>query len=93
MSDHPSTYHARETHKDGIAWNDRASLHKNHDGGGVFDSAKALASGSFAEMIRHVMMLPAEDRDGYVIQKAGDHKLMRGEIEALAAREDFPASE
>jgi hypothetical protein len=38
------------------------------------------------------MAYPPADRDRFVIQKAGDHRLERAEIEALAARKDFPGS-
>lgn len=90
MTDHPSTYKAEHTHSEGIDWDDRASLHRADDGQGIFDSAKGLRSGTLADMIRHVMMLPEDERADYVIQKAGDHKLGYGEIKALASHPDFP---
>ncbi|RDC60107.1 hypothetical protein HME9302_01306 [Alteripontixanthobacter maritimus] len=95
MSDHPSTFGGGTTGKtgDNIAWNDRAALHRADDGDGIFDGAKALSRGTFADMIRHVMTLPEADRDTYVIEKAGDREYRAAEIAALAARPDFPAED
>ena len=92
MTDHPSTYRADDTHRAGIQWDDRASLHRNDDGGGVLDGAKGVRSGTFADMIRHLMLLPEDERSGYHIQKAGDREYHLPEIETLAAREDFPTA-
>lgn len=92
MTDHPSTYHAGDTHREGVQWDDRASIRRADDGGGVFNGAKALGSGTLAEMIAQVMAYPEEERDRYAIQQAGDHRLDRGEIEALAVRPDYPRS-
>ena len=91
MTDHPSTYRADDTHREGIQWDDRASLHRNDDGGGVLDGAKAVTSGTFAEMIRHQQMLPEGERGDYHIQKAGDREYHAAEIETLASRSDFPS--
>ncbi|MXP43459.1 hypothetical protein [Allopontixanthobacter sediminis] len=93
MTDHPSTYHADPENVGRIDWDDRASLHRKDDGHGVLDSAKGLRRGTLAELVRHVQLLPEEERQKYVIQKAGDHRLGTAEIEALAAREDFPPPE
>lgn len=90
MTDHPSTYKAAKTHNEGIQWSDRAAIHEAGDGQGVLDGAKGLRSGTLAEMIAQVMAYPPERRGDFVIQKAGDHRLEREEIEALAARGDFP---
>ena len=90
MTDHPSTYKAVRTHQEGVQWDDRASLHEVDDGQGVLDGAKGLRSGTLAEMVAQVMAYPPERRGDFVIQKAGDHRLKRAEIEALAARDDFP---
>lgn len=87
---HPSTFRAVRTNPEGIAWDDHASVHKKDDGGGVLDSMKGLYRGSLAEMVALVSHMPENERDGYVIQKAGDHRLGAGEIMALAQREDFP---
>ena len=92
MTDHPSTYRADDTHHEGIQWDDRASIHEANDGGGVFDGAKRLQSGTFAEMIRQVMAYPEEERSRFAIEKAGDRKYTAAEAEALAAREDFPSA-
>lgn len=90
MTDHPSTFKADDTHRDGVQWDDRAEIHLANDGQGVFDGGKGLRGGTLAEMVSQVMAYPPEDRGKYVIQKAGDHKLELAEIEALAARKDFP---
>ena len=90
MSDHPTTFAGEPADTAAIQWNDRASVHHANDGGGVIDGAKGLASGTLAEMVAHVMAYPEAERDRFVVEKAGDHSLSRGEIEALAARPDFP---
>ncbi len=90
MTDHPSTYHARDTHHEGIQWDDRASLHRVGENNGLLDSAKGLRSGTFAEIIRHMMLLPEEERSGYYIEKAGDREFRADEVAALAQRKDFP---
>ena len=90
MTDHPSTFRGPAEQSDTIAWDDRAFLHRAGDGGGVMDGAKSLRSGSFAEMIAHVMLLPEEERTDYVIQKAGDREFHAAEIEALHADPAFP---
>ncbi|USA40892.1 hypothetical protein [Pelagerythrobacter marinus] len=90
MTDHPSTYKAVRTHQEGVQWDDRASIHEADDGQGVLDGAKGLRSGTLAQMVAQVMAYPPERRGDFVIQKAGDHRLKRAEIEALAARDDFP---
>ncbi|GGD52687.1 hypothetical protein GRI62_05260 [Erythrobacter arachoides] len=92
MTDHPSTYRAADTHREGIQWDDRASLHRNDDGGGVLDGAKGVRKGTFAEMIRFVMMLPEGERSQYHIQKAGDREYSYAEIADLATQEGFPAA-
>lgn len=91
MTDHPSTYRAKKTVRGGVSWDDRAALHRANDGDGLFDGAKALRRGTFAELIRHVMLLPPEERRDYVIEKAGDREYGPAEIEELAGREDFPS--
>jgi len=93
MADHPSTYEGTPVKSGEHAWNDRAALHAKDDGDGVFDGAKALRRGTFAEMIRHVAMLPAEQRNKYVIEKAGDREYSAEEAVALASRPDFPKSD
>lgn len=90
MSDHPSTFQGEGTHVEGVEWDDRAAIHLADDGNGVFDGAKGLRSGTLAEMVAQVMAYPPEERSRFVIEKMGDHRLERAEIEALAARGDFP---
>ncbi len=90
MTDHPSTYKAKDTFREGISWDDRASLHMADDGEGVLDGAKGMKRGTFAELIRHVMIYPAHERHKFKIEKAGDREFSASEIEALALHPDFP---
>ena len=87
---HPSTIKAQDTHREGIDWNDHATLHLKHDGQGLFDALKGIQRGTLAQLVTMVSNMPADERSKYVIQKAGDHQLGTSEIMALAAREDFP---
>ena len=52
-----------------------------------------LLRGTFAEMIRHIAQLPEGDRQGYVIQKAGDRTYRADEAMALASTPDFPSQD
>ncbi len=92
MTDHPSTYRGEGAASAGPDWDDRAEIHSADDGRGLFDGGKGLRGGTLAEMVAQIMAYPPEERDRFVIQKAGDHRLTRGEIEALAARDDYPGS-
>ena len=89
MSDHPTTYNA-EAAEGGIAWDDRAEIHRKDDGQGVFDGAKAIHAGSFLEMVRLMMAMTPDERRDHVIQKLGDRMFPAGEVEAIAARSDYP---
>ena len=51
---------------------------------------KGLRSGTFAEMIRHMMLLPEDERAAYCIEKAGDREYHAAEVAQLAALPDFP---
>ena len=92
MTDHPSTYRAEDTHRPGVQWDDRASLHRVGDGDGVFDGAKGLRQGTFADLIRHIMLMSPDERGDYYIEKLGDREYHAEEIATLAARDDFPRS-
>ena len=89
MSDHPTTYNAGPS-QNGIAWDDRAEIHRKDDGQGLLDGAKGLYHGTFAEMVKLMMEMTPEERRHHVIQKLGDRMYNVGEIEALAASSDFP---
>lgn len=89
MSDHPTTY-GGEKADDSFAWNDRAEIHRKDDGRGVLDGAKDVHDGTFLEMVKLMMMMTPEERQGHVIQKLGDRMFTVGEIEAIAARSDYP---
>ena len=90
MTDHPSTFRGPDAHEPGVEWDDRAAIQLVGDEGGLLDGAKGLRSGTLAEMVAQVMAYPPETRGRYVIEKMGDRRLDQAEIEALAAREDFP---
>lgn len=90
MTDHPSTFRGPEAHAPGVEWDDRAVLQLAENESGLLDGAKGLRSGTLAEMVSQVMAYPPETRGRYVIEKLGDRRLDQAEIEALAAREDFP---
>ncbi|QZH75590.1 MAG: hypothetical protein JY451_02975 [Erythrobacter sp.] len=90
MTDHPSTYRAEDTHRPGVQWDDRATLHRTGDGDGVFDAAKGLRRGTFAELIGQMMAMPPENRAEYYIEKAGDRDYHAEEIAELAGRSDYP---
>ena len=74
-----------------IDWNDYASLHRKEHDHGVLFQFTALRSGTLAEMVHFVLLLPEAEQRDYVIQKAGDHLLDAHEIQMLARRPDFPA--
>ena len=90
MTDHPSTFKGEDTHREGVQWDDRAEIHSAEDGQGILDGGKGLRGGTLAQMVSQVMADPPAERGRFVIQKAGDHRLDLAEIEALAARDDFP---
>ena len=92
MTDHPSTFKGEETHRPGIQWDDRASLHRVGDGDGVLDAAKGLRSGTFAELVTHMMLLSDDERANYYIEKAGDREYHADEVVELSQRSDFPRS-
>jgi hypothetical protein len=92
MTDHPSTFRGFDCNRGGIQWDSRATLYREGNGGGLLDGAKGLRTGSFAELIQYVMLLPRDDRRRYYIEKLGDRHFHAAEIEALSTRSDFPAS-
>jgi len=74
-----------------VNWGAPARLHERNDGGSdMFYDFKTLKTGSLAELIAHVMALPAEDRLRVVIDSANGSINIQ-DIAALAARPDFPA--
>ncbi len=92
MTDHPSTYKGEDCHRPGIQWDDRAELHRVGDGDGVLDGAKGLRSGTFADLVEHMMLMPAEERKDFYIEKLGDREYRAEEVESLSKRDDFPRS-
>ncbi len=89
MSDHPSTFRGDPENTGSIEWGDRAALHRVDDGDGVLDGANALQRGTFAEMIRHLMLLPEDERQKYVIEKAGDREYSAVEAAELSTRRAY----
>lgn len=78
---------ANATH---VEWNDFSELHVKDDGGGILSGLKAIRQGTLAELVYYVASLPEDERDQYVIDKSGDHRLTIGEIIMLSRRADFP---
>ncbi|WP_421992117.1 hypothetical protein [Qipengyuania sp.] len=66
------------------------TLHRADDGGGLLDPLKSILHGSLAELVRDIMLLPADKRNAYESEKTGDHRLNYWEIAAIARRDDFP---
>ncbi len=89
MSDHPTTF-GGEAAQGGMAWDDRAEIHRKDDGQGVFDGAKGLYEGTFAEMVKLMIQMTPQERTNHVIQKLGDRMYSASEIEAIASRPDYP---
>lgn len=91
MSDHPSTFNGGTTQSGELAWQDRASMLPVSQQAQVPGGGTPLLRGTFAEMIRHMAALPDEERQGYVIAKAGDREYTAQEAMELASHPDFPA--
>lgn len=89
MSDHPTTFDAEPADL-GTDWDDRAEIHRHDDGRGLLDGAKGVHDGTFLEMIRLMMAMAPEERREYAIQKLGDRMFTANEVEAIAARPDYP---
>ena len=89
MSDHPTTFNA-ESAETGIAWDDRAEIHRADDGQGLLDGGKGLYSGTFGDMVKLMMAMAPEERAEHVIQKLGDRMYRPSEIETLAAQPEYP---
>lgn len=90
MTDHPTAFGDAPEETGHTEWDDRAAIHAVDDGRGLLDGAKALQRGTFAEMIRHLMRMPADARSDYLIQKAGDRAYSADEAARLASSPDFP---
>ncbi|MFM7348283.1 MAG: hypothetical protein ACKO01_02205 [Erythrobacter sp.] len=93
MSDHPSTFGGSTAPSGEKAWEDRASLLRAAQDTLLPGSETPLLCGPFAEMIRHLVQLPEEERQAYVIAKAGDRTYGAEEAIALASEPGFPAED
>jgi hypothetical protein len=91
MSDHPSTFGGGTPASGQQAWDDRAAILPAGQSATLSGGRVPLARGTFAAMIRHIAQLSARERQGYVIQKAGDRTYSADEAMALASSPDFPA--
>lgn len=91
MSDHPSTFGGSTAPSGQEAWEDRASLLRAGQDTSLPGSETPLLRGTFAEMIRHLVQLPEEERQAYVIAKSGDRTYGAKEAMALASQPGFPA--
>jgi hypothetical protein len=91
MSDHPSTFGGNTSNSGEEAWDDRAAIVPSTQDAQLSNGGIPLLRGTFAEMIRHIVQLPEDDRQGYVIQKAGDRTYSAEEAMALASQPGFPA--
>ena len=90
MSNTPPTFGTDPNLHSHIDWDEFATLHHRDDGGGLLYALKAIRSGTLGQLVRQVQSLPQEQRNGYVIEKAGDHRLDHVEITQLANLPDFP---
>lgn len=91
MTDRPSTFKGDTVLSGAQAWDDRAAIVPATQDAQLSDGGVPLLRGTFAEMIRHMAQLPDDDRQGYVIQKAGDRSYDADEAMGLATHPDFPA--
>ncbi|WP_068076353.1 hypothetical protein [Novosphingobium lentum] len=93
MTDAPETANptadASNAATDTIDWQDHASVRRRESEGVLGDFA-ILNQGTFAEMVAYVAHLPAIERAGLVVEKAGDRRFDAAEVAALARRPDFP---
>ena len=92
MSDHLTAFGDVPTNAETLDWDDRASLHTVEDGTGIFSGASAAARGTFAEMARQLMAMPADKRSAYLIKKAGDRSYTADEIADLDAEGNIPSA-
>ena len=74
-----------------IDWTARAEAHHRDDGGSdMFYDFKQLRTGPLAEVVRWVRDLPRDERARVIVDAAGLGSLNIHEVNALAARPDFP---
>ena len=74
-----------------VQWDAAAQLQERDDSGSdMFYSFKLLKSGPLAELVAHVMALPAVERERVVIDAAGVGSMNVHDIALLAERADFP---
>lgn len=90
MTDHPTTFRGGSNDSEAISWDDGAAIHLASQADGVLHGMGAIHHGTLAQMVAMIAAMPPEKRSGYVIEKAGDHRLGPAEIMDLADRADFP---
>jgi hypothetical protein len=71
-------------------WNDHATIVPRDAAGSVLHGFAVLHSGTFAEMVRLMGRMPAQDRAELIIEKSGDRHYGPAEALELFKRADFP---
>lgn len=71
-------------------WNDHATIVPRDAAGSVLHGFAVLHSGTFAEMVRLMGRMPAQDRAELIIEKSGDRHYGPAEALDLFKRADFP---
>lgn len=72
-------------------WSAHATVLRAEAADGIFHGFAALHSGTFAEMVRLVALMPEDQRASLVIEKSGDRQYSPAEIMELYDRSDRPA--
>lgn len=86
----PTTFRAEPTGtSSGIQWNDHASIRRVGTEG-LFADFAILHQGTLAQMVAMLARMSANEREGLVIEKAGDREFGPEEVMELYRRSDFP---
>jgi len=93
MAHNPTTFAGEAGGEKSLDWDDPATLHHRANGAGVLHGFTTLRRSNFADLIRFVANLPAEERAQYMIERAGDRQYEPYEIVALYQRADFPRNQ
>jgi len=84
----PTTFQGESGGSGALDWNDSAELLKKGDTGVGFEFM-VIRRDTFADLIRFVLCLPADEQDRYVIQ-IRSRRYEGPDIRTLGARPDFP---
>ena len=75
-----------------VDWSAKTTVQERSDGGSdLFYEFRQIAAGSLAEMVRHVIALPTDDRARLVIDAERLGSINIHDIVELSRRPDFPA--